>query len=139
MIQPHIISNIDIWRQSDFKAFYFQNLLRNTNYVLCSMSAAEYLGLCNCIFDTDTYVLTKEECKANHIDITSTDGTFHTTISQTINDLLADKTMDERVILESIADQYFENNYANLIITPNNQNAFDYFRPMAEKYYTTEI
>lgn len=139
MIQPHIISDTDIYNQSDFKTLYFQNLLRNTDYVLCSMSAAEYLGLCDCICDTDTYVLTKEECKANHIDITSTDDTFHTTISQTINDLLADKTMDERVILESIADQYFEDNYANLTIKPENQEIFNHFKPMAETYYCSEI
>lgn len=139
MIQPHIISNTDIWNQNDFKALYFQNLLKNTNYVLCSVSAAEYLGLCNCTTETDTYVLSKEECIANNIQIMSTDGTFHTSISQTINDLLADKTIDEQVIFESLADQYFKNNYADLTITPDNQDAFNYFRPMAEMYYNSDI
>lgn len=97
------------------------------------------MGLCNWTCDTDTYVLTKEECEANHIEITSTDGTFHTTINQTINDLLADDTMDEQVILESIADQYFADNYAKLTIKPENQDTFNYFRPMAEEYYDTNI
>lgn len=139
MIQHHIIANTDIWNQSDFKALYFQNLLKNTNYVLCSVSAAEYLGLCSCTTEPDTYVLSKEECIANNIQIVSTNGTFHTNISQTINDLLSDQTIDEQVIFESLADQYFKNNYADIIIAPENQNAFDYFKPMAEAYYSSDI
>lgn len=139
MIQPHIISDTDIWNQSDFKALYFQNLLKNTNYVLCSVSAAEYLGLCNCTTETDAYVLSKEECIANNIQIISTDGTLHTSISQTINDLLADKTVDEQVIFESLANQYFKNNYADITITPDNQDAFNYYKPLAEMYYNSEI
>lgn len=138
-IHPRIISDETIWSQSDFKALYFQKLLKNTNYVLCSVSAAEYLGLCNCTTAIETYVLSKEECIANNIQIVSTDGTLHTDISQTINDLLADKTMDEQVILESLADQYFKNNYADITITLDNQAAFNYYKPMAEMYYHSEI
>lgn len=139
MIQPHIISDETIWNQSDFKALYFQNLLKNTNYVLCSVSAAEYLGLCNCTTETETYVLSKEECIANNIQIVTTDGTLHTNVNQTINDLLADKTIDEQVIFESLANQYFKNNYADLTITPDNQDAFNYYKPMAEMYYHSKI
>ena len=139
IIQPHIISDETIWNQSDFKALYFQNLLKNTSYVLCSVSAAEYLGLCNCTTETETYVLSKEECIANNIQIVTTDGTLHTSVNQTIDDLLADKTIDEQVIFESLADQYFKNNYADLTITPENQDAFNYYKPMAETYYHSEI
>lgn len=47
MMTPQIIQNIDLWKQSDFKSQYFRRFLENTDYVLCSVSAAEYLGLCN--------------------------------------------------------------------------------------------
>lgn len=139
MVQPHIISDRNIWEQSSFKALYFQSLLKNTDYVLCLSSAAEYLGMCSCTAGMDAYVLSVKECRADNMEIASTDGIRHTSISQTINDLLADETMDEQVIFESLADQYFKNNYADINIMPDNRDAFNYFRPMAEMYYCSDI
>ena len=138
MMTPQIIQNIDMWKQSDFKSQYFRRFLENTDYVLCSVSAAEYLGLCNWTADPKTYVLTKAYCMEKHIAIDSKNGLYFTTVNQTINDLLADTEMDEQVILESLADQYYKNAYADLHILEENQAAFEYFRPMAEAYYTYE-
>ena len=53
--------------------------------------------------------------------------------------MLSDDTIDEQVILEVLADQYYKNTYADLIIRPENQDAFWHFKPFAEKYYTDEI
>lgn len=136
MLRPTVIQNEEIWKNSDFKALYLCNLVQDTDYVLCSVSAAEYLGLCNCTTERTAYVLTKSDCIANHIEFTEKNGSYYTTINQTINDLLADDMMDEQVIMESIADQFFENNYANLNIFPENQAAFEHFRPWAEEYYS---
>lgn len=37
------------------KHYTSKKLLKNTDYVLCSVSAAEYPGLCNCTTATETY------------------------------------------------------------------------------------
>lgn len=130
------IENIPAWNNSQYKAQYFRNVLTNTNYVLCLISAAEYLGLCNWTTELEIYVYTKEECEHNHIQIASKNGLYYTTVNQTINDLLSDNTIDEQVILESLADQYYKNHYADLIIQPKNQAMFQKLRPWAEQYYT---
>ena len=136
---PHIIEDIPAWNASQYKSRYFRKVLTGTEYVLCLISAAEYLGLCNWTTEPQIYVLSKDECKKNHIQIASKNGLYYTTVNQTINDLLSDDTIDEQVILEVLADQYYKNNYADLIIRPENQDAFWHFKPFAEKYYTDEI
>lgn len=135
MLRPVIIEDIDIWNHSQYKAQYFRKLLQNTDYVLCSVSAAEYLGLCNWTVSPEVYVQTKTECMAQQIEIASSQGLFYTTINQTINDILADADMDEQVIMEALADQYFKNQYADLHILPENQRAFEKFKSWAEEYY----
>ena len=52
------------------------------------------------------YVFPKSACEEHQIEIASKNGLWYPTINQTINDLLADPTVDEQVILESLADQY---------------------------------
>lgn len=136
MLQPIVLQDEEIWKTSNYKNQYLGNMVRNTEYVLCSVSAAEYLGLCNATTGRNVYVLMKQDCINHHIDITSKHEVYYTTINQTINDLLADNTMDEQVIMESLADQFFENNYANITILPENQVAFAHFKQGAEEYYS---
>ena len=139
MLQIKVIENKKLWQTGDFKVDYFRKLLKDTDYVLFSVSAAEYLGLCNWTTSFKVYVHSKKQCLDHHLEIASNHGLFYTTINQTINDLLADCNMDEQVILEALADQYYTNNYANLTIKPENQKAFEHFRKMAELYYIQEI
>lgn len=135
-MNPHIIKNPKLAETCISKTQYFEKFLANTDYVLCNVSAAEYIGLCNWTTAPEVYVYTKQECIQNHIEILSDGYLWYTTVNQTINDLLKDNTIDEQVILESLAELYFKNNYADLKIQPENQKAFDEFRPYAESYYT---
>lgn len=135
-MNPHIIKNPKLAETCISKTQYFEKFLANTDYVLCNISAAEYIGLCNWTTAPEVYVYTKQECVQNHIEILSDGYLWYTTVNQTINDLLKDNTIDEQVILESLAELYFKNNYADLKIQPENQKAFDEFRPYAESYYT---
>lgn len=123
------------WEKSQFKIQYFQLALQNTDYVLYSDSAAEYLGLCNGLANDEIHVLTKQECIQKGIAFENIYGTACTTENQTINDLLKDPNMDEQVILESLAECYFKDQYASIHILPENQETFDRFRPIAEEYY----
>ena len=63
----------------------------------------------------------KEECEREGLEIIFDGDIWYTTVNQTINDLLEDDTIDEQVIQEALADQYYENNYANLTIKPSCQ------------------
>ena len=135
-MNPHIIKNPKLAETCISKTQYFEKFLANTDYVLCNVSAAEYIGLCNWTTAPEVYVYTKQECVQNHIEILSDGYLWYTTVNQTINDLLKDNTIHEQVILESLAELYFKNNYADLKIQPENQKAFDEFRPYAESYYT---
>ena len=47
-------------------------------------------------------------------------------------------TMDEQVIVESLANLFHKNNYADLSITEENLQAFQQFKLYAEKYYPCE-
>lgn len=134
-MNPHIIKNPKLAETCISKTQYFEKFLANTDYVLCNVSAAEYIGLCNWTTAPEVYVYTKQECVQNHIEILSDGYLWYTTVNQTINDLLKDNTIDEQIILESLAELYFKNNYADLKIQPENQKAFDEFRPYAESYY----
>lgn len=135
-MQPHILQNEDLCETCSYKTEYFQRFLTGTDYVLCTISAAEYLGLCNWTTSPQVYVWTRQECIDRNIQITWEHGLWHTTVNQTINDLLSDPTIDEQVILESLADQYYKNQYADLTIRQENQKAFQQFRMLAEEYYT---
>lgn len=131
----HTMGNPELASACLTKLEYFWRYLANTDYGLCTISAAEYLGLCNCTTDPTVYVWTKQECAEHSIEIESHDGLYLTTINQTINDLLADDTIDEQVIQESLAELYYKNNYADLTIRPENQAAFEHYRVWAEEYY----
>ena len=87
---------------------------------------------------TRIYVLTKSDCIKHHIDFAENHNLLYTTVNHTINDLLSDNTMDEQVIMESLADQFHKNNYADLTIKPENQQAFLHYQPHAEAYYSYE-
>lgn len=137
-MKPQIIENVSALEESAYKSQYFRKALEGTDYVLCLVSAAEYLGLCSCTTEPMIYVLTRKDCEKDGIEVTSKNGLWYTTINQTINDLLADGTVDEQVILESLADQYYRNAYKELHIKPENEEAFQHFRPMAEHYYRTD-
>lgn len=134
-MKARIIEDIAAWNNSQYKAQYFCNVLTNTNYVLCLVSAAEYLGLCNWTTEPQIYVYTKEDCERNHIQTASKSGLYYTTVNQTINDLLSDDTIDEQVILEALADQFYKNDYADLDILPYNRKRFEELKPFAEHYY----
>lgn len=137
MVKPLVIRDDSAWERSEHKIQYFRNALHDTDYVLCTISAAEYLGLYCGLFSDKITVVTKQDCLENGIMFDNIRGTLCTTINQTINDLLADETMDEQVIMESLAECYYKDNYATLDIQPSNKKTFDYFRPMAEEYYTS--
>lgn len=139
MIKQLVIRNDSIYKKSKYRSQYVHDTLQNTEYVLCSSSAAEYLGLCNALIgDNEITVVTKQDCLMHHIDFDNIHGTLCTTVNQTINDLLADKMMDEQVIMESLAECYYKDNYASLNIQPSNKKTFDHFRPMAEEYYISD-
>ena len=59
MLQPIILQNQDVYNRSSYKTQYFRNMIQDTDYVLCSVSAAEYLGLYSGTLGTRIYVLTK--------------------------------------------------------------------------------
>lgn len=107
-MNPHIIKNPKLAETCISKTQYFEKFLANTDYVLCNVSAAEYIGLCNWTTAPEVYVYTKQECVQNHIEILSDGYLWYTTVNQTINDLLKDNTIDEQVILESLAELYFK-------------------------------
>ena len=134
-MQARIIADMKSYEASSYKAQYFRKALADTEYVLCLASAAEFLGLCNWTSEPYIYVYTKEDCERNHIQTASKSGLYYTTVSQTINDLLSDQAIDEQVILESIADQYYKNHYADLDILPDNRQRFEELKPLAEHYY----
>ena len=138
MIQPTILQNEKIWQTSSYTTQYFRNMIQNTNYVLCTISAAEYLGMYSGTTDKEIYVFQKEDCITHHVEFAEKNGLLFTTVNQTINDLLQDTNIDDQVILEALADQYHKNNYAELQITPTNQHVFEHFKSMAEKYYLYE-
>ena len=138
MLQPIILQNQDVYNRSSYKTQYFRNMIQDTDYVLCSVSAAEYLGLYSGTLGTRIYVLTKSDCIKHHIDFAENHNLLYTTVNHTINDLLSDNTMDEQVIMESLADQFHKNNYADLTIKPENQQAFLHYQPHAEAYYSYE-
>lgn len=139
MIKQLVIRNDSIYKKSKYRSQYVHDTLQNTEYVLCSSSAAEYLGLCNALIgDNEITVLSKQDCLMHNIDFEDIHGTLCTTVNQTINDLLADKMMDEQVIMESLAECYYKDNYASLNIQPSNKKTFDHFRPMAEEYYISD-
>ncbi len=133
-----IIENIPVWNKSQYKSKYFRTALTDTDYVLCLVSAAEYLGLCNWTTEPQIYVRTKYECEHYHIQIASNNGLYYTTVNQTINDLLSNQSLDEQILLEALADQYYKNQYADLKILPENQKRFQELRYWAERYYTDE-
>lgn len=137
-MKPQIIEDFSALEESAYKSQYFRKALEGTEYVLCLVSAAEYLGLCNWTTEPMIYVFSKEDCLREGIAIASKKGLWYTTVNQTINDLLSDPEVDEQVILESLADQYYQDQYASLTIRPENQDAFQHFRPMAEHYYRTD-
>lgn len=137
-MQPIILQDIDIYNQSLHKTQYFRNMLENTDYVLCLVSAAEYLGLYSGTIESEIYVVTKADCIKHHIEFEESNNLLYTTINQTINDLLSDDTMDEQVILESLANEFHKNRYADLVIAPENQEAFQHFKPHAEEYFSYE-
>lgn len=134
-MKPQVIENISALKESAYKSQYFRKALEGTDHVLCLVSAAEYLGLCSATTEPMIYVFPKSACEEHQIEITSKNGLWYTTINQTINDLLADPTVDEQVLLESLADQYHRNQYESLTIRPENWEAFQHFRSMAEHYY----
>lgn len=135
MMKPCVIENQKAWDESRHKTEYFVKALAGKDLVLCLVSAAEYLGLCSCTMELMIYTLTKEECEREGLEITFDGDIWYTTVNQTINDLLEDDTIDEQVIQEALADQYYENNYANLTIKPENQKAFEHYKEWAEQYY----
>ena len=135
MIKPRIIEDEKAWEGSAYKTQYFKKALAGTDLVLCLVSAAEYLGLCNWTVEPLIYVLTKGECEQEGLDIAFDGDVWHTTVNQTINDLLEDDTIDEQVIQEALADQYYKNCYADLTIKPENQKAFEHYKEWAEEYY----
>lgn len=113
-------------------------MVENTEYVLCSVSAAEYLGLYSGTCEAEISVFTKQDCIKHHIEFEESDNLLCTTISQTVNDLLSDNTMDDQVIYESLANEFHRNNYADLVIAPENQQAFQHYKDDAEKYFSYE-
>ncbi len=121
-----------------FYTQYLAELVRNTDYVLCLSSAAQYMGLCNCSLDKTAYAFKENDCINEGIQYDQKNGVKYTDINQTINDLLSYDSLDEQIILESLADIYYDingNGYVSLQIKQENQNAFNYYAPMAAVYY----
>ena len=46
-MKPQIIEDFSALEASAYKSQYFRKALEGTEYVLCLVSAAEYLGLCS--------------------------------------------------------------------------------------------
>lgn len=134
-MRPRIIEDQKAWDESRHKIEYFERTLAGKDLVLCLVSAAEYLGLCSCTMESMIYVITKEECEQAGLDIAFDGDVWYTTVNQTINDLLEDDTIDDQVIQEALADQYYKNQYEDLTIKPENQKAFKYYKKWAEEYY----
>lgn len=138
MLQPIILQDTDVYNKSLYKTQYLRKMIENTDYVLCSVSAAEYLGLYSGTFETEISVFKKQDCIKHHIEFAENHNLLFTTINQTINDLLSDDTMDDQVIYESLANEFCKNQYANLVITPENQQAFQHYKQGAEEYFSYE-
>ncbi len=129
----HVISNSKTANKASFKNDYFRAMLADTDWVLCLYSACEYLGLSNANFSDNIYVVSKPYCDEHNIRYEERFGILTTTLPQTINDILSDSSIDEQVILESLAELYFSNKSVD--IHEPNQNAYKYFIEMAKEYY----
>lgn len=128
-----VMSNSKIADKARFKNEYFREMLADTDWVLCLYSACEYLGLSNANFSDNIYVVSKPYCDEHNIEYEERFGIFTTTLSQTINDILSDSSIDEQVVLESLAEVYFGNK--SIDIHESNLNAYEHFIKMAKEYY----
>lgn len=129
----NVISNSKMADKARFKNEYFREMLTDTDWVLCLYSACEYLGLSNANFSDNIYVVSKLYCDEHNIEYEERFGILTTTLSQTINDILSDSSIDEQVILESLAEVYFGNK--SIDIHESNRKAYERFIEMAKEYY----
>lgn len=74
----------------------------------------------------------------HNIEFTEGKHLLYTTVNQAVNDLLENNTMDEQVVLESLANLFYTNNYADLSIKPENHRSFQHYKSLAEEYFTYE-
>ena len=56
MLQPIVLKDIDVYNKSLYKTQYFRKMIQDTDYVLCYVSSAEYLGLYSGTLGTKIYV-----------------------------------------------------------------------------------
>lgn len=68
MLQPIVLKDIDVYNKSLYKTQYFRKMIQDTDYVLCSVSSAEYLGLYSGTLGTKIYVYTKADCIKHNIE-----------------------------------------------------------------------
>ena len=125
-------------------------LLGDIDCVIAKESAADLLGYSNGgIREKITIYTTKLINKPylncilidnyNKLNILDHRGLHTTTINQAIIDMLKDNNVDSQILLETLANYYFENNksFKELNIPSNLQNKFNKYSKESIKYYET--
>ena len=71
------------------------------------------------------------------IDYVQIGDVYGTSVSQTINDMLADESSDELALVEGLSSYYFSNgeNFDGLHIKPENMERFNSIKDWAAEYY----
>lgn len=131
-------------------AEWLQDVVKNTDLILCGVSALEFLELFNgYVNETSIQVYAKSKGEFDNIDYTivnsfdeidyfNSNGVLCTSFNQTINDMLSDyDNIDELAFLEALSNYYFENNesFNNLKIKPENLIKFNQIKQLAIDYY----
>lgn len=134
-------------------AEWLHDVVKNSDLILCGISALEFLELFNgYVNETKIYVYAKYYGKFdnieynivrsfNDIEYDDYNGVLCTTINQTINDLLADyDNTDELAFIEALSNYYFFNNesFEKLKINPENINLFNDIKTLAITYYNQD-
>lgn len=123
-------------------------LLNNINCVIAKESTADLLGYSNGGYREKIVVYSLENIDKPYIkcivlknydklNIINHNGLLTTTINQAIVDMLKDKNTDSQILIETLANYYFEqnNSYNNLDIPKRLQSKFNKYAIEGMKYY----
>ena len=151
------IMNLDTNRNhQDFKSFktkndYYAELLRNRkNVILAKDSALEFYRLANdsfsnraCVYSCGDLEEPFDNIKVNNfddLDYKVYDGVMVTSLSQTVNDIIADDDIDLQPLYEALNTYYFthDNSFEGIYINPDNEEDFYRIAEESFDYYSEE-
>lgn len=125
--------------------------IKDYNCIVAHESAADIMGLSNGGYREKIHVYSFEkinnpvlEChiisSLDEIDYFDFHGIRCTSINQTIIDLLNSSSTDEQILIETLANYYYENNqsFDNLNIPQMLNHSFQKYKDWSVEYYDTE-